>query len=183
MLAATMLLQVFDFRNHDPNYTLAINQAVTIKPKDLYIHVILREGIDSLHLEKLISASSVEGAKGMEPQIKESAEESTKLLAVFFGGNMGTCENLAQIVAHSCPGHGFKAEIQPLDDAAHSLPKDRPVLIITSTYEGEPPNNAGQFLKWVKGVGKKSLEGVRYAVFGCGNRKHPLILNAYRYTD
>ena len=86
---------------------------------------------------------------------------------------MGTCEALAQIVAHSAPNHGFRAEVQPLDNAAHALPKDRPVLIITSTYEGEPPENAGQFLKWVEAIDGKSLAGVQYAVFGCGNRGYP----------
>ena len=175
MLAATMLIQLFDFRNDDPNYTLAVKQILSLKPKDLYIHVSLREGIDSVHLEKLISAGSIEGAKGNEPQVEGTAKGSTKPLAVFFGGNMGTCESLAQTVAHSSPSHGFTAEVKPLDEAAHALPKDRPVLIITSSYEGEPPDNAGQFFKWVEGTGKNSLEGVQYAVFGCGNRRYPLL--------
>ena len=122
-------------------------------------------------MEKLLPGSSSEGAEVQEPQVNERAKDFTKPLAVFFGGNLGTCESLAQTVAHSSPSHGFRAEIQPLDNAAHALPKDRPVLIITSTYEGCPPDNAGHFLKWVEGIDGKSLVGVQYAVFGCGNRK------------
>ena len=100
------------------------------------------------------------------------AKDSTESLAVFFGGNLGTCESLAQTVAHSSPSHGYRAEIKPLDKAAYALPKHRPVLIITSTYEGGPPDNAGQFLQCSKGINWKSLAGVQYAVFGCGDSEY-----------
>lgn len=140
------------------------------------------EGINGVPLEKLVSGgSSSEGAKVQEPQVDERTEDFIKPLAVFFGGNFGTCESLAQTVAHSSPSHGFRAEIQPLDNAAHALPKDRPVLIITSTYEGGPPDNAGQFLKWIESIDEKSLAGVQYAVFGCGNRKNPELMNTHRH--
>ena len=172
MFASTMLLQVFDFRNDEPNYALAIKHNLTIEPKHLDIQVSIREGIDGLPLEKPISGSSSEGAGLQEPQVDELAKDATNSLAVFFGGNSGTCESLAQTVAHSSPRHGFRAEIQPLDNAAYALPKDRPVLIITSTYEGGPPDSAGHFLQWVKGINRKSLAGVQYAVFGCGDSEY-----------
>ena len=140
------------------------------------------EGINGVPLEKLVlGGSSSGGAKVQESQVDERTEDFIKPLAVFFGGNFGTCESLAQTVAHSSPSHGFRAEIQPLDNAAYALPKDRPVLIITSTYEGGPPDNAGQFLKWIEGIDGKSLAGVQYAVFGCGNRKNPELMNTHRH--
>ena len=40
-----------------------------------------------------------------------------------------------------------------------------------ASYNGQPPDNAAQFCKWLEGdQGADALSGVRYAVFGCGNR-------------
>ena len=55
MLATTMLLQVFDFRFADKNYKLGIKQTMTIKPKGLFMHASLRKGIDTLHLESMLT--------------------------------------------------------------------------------------------------------------------------------
>lgn len=49
-LAAAMLLQTFDFSLDDPSYTLQINQAAAIKPKNFFMRAALREGIDLVHL-------------------------------------------------------------------------------------------------------------------------------------
>jgi len=168
-----MLLQVFDLRKDDRNYALAIKQTLTLKPKDFYIHASLREGIDSVHLNELMTGNTAGGSKDKELQVDQSSKGPAKPLAVFFGGNMGTCESLAQTVSRSASSHGFKAEVKPLDEATHNLPKDRPALIISSSYEGEPPDNAAQFVKWVEKTDTKSFDGVQYAVFGCGNRKYP----------
>ena len=41
---------------------------------------------------------------------------------------------------------------------------------MASSYEGQPPDNARRFLGWARGLAAGELEGVRYAVFGNGNR-------------
>ena len=43
-------------------------------------------------------------------------------------------------------------------------------MIVTSSYEGQPPDNARDFVSWVQTVAPGALDGVRYAVFGCGNK-------------
>lgn len=92
-------------------------------------------------------------------------------MAVYWAGNAGTCESLAQSVEKSARSHGFKVEIKDLDDATGKLPTDKPVLIITSSYEGNPPDNAKYFVDYLTGLKDESeLKGVRFAVFGCGNR-------------
>lgn len=62
-----------------------------------------------------------------------------------------------------------------LDSRVGQLPKDGPVLIMTSSYEGEPPDNAASFVSWIEGlpqsINSSALSGVRFAVFGCGNRE------------
>ncbi len=45
------------------------------------------------------------------------------------------------------------------------------MLIICASYNGAPPDNATQFVKWLdSGLPKDALANVRYAVFGCGNK-------------
>ncbi len=57
--------------------------------------------------------------------------------------------------------------------AAHKLPKDRLVAIVACSYEGQPPDNAAQFVSWISNLdkAKASLSGVNYVVFGCGNKE------------
>ena len=166
-----MLLQYFDFRMDDLNYKLAINQTLTIKPKDFFMHATLRKGIDPLHLERMITSGGQEATQ--VPDVSKNADDkaSGKPMSVYFGGNMGTCESLAQTVAQSSSAHGFKAIVKPLDEATDNLSKDHPVVIITASYEGEPPDNANQFFTWLKTLHGEPLKGVQYSVFGCGNRK------------
>ena len=171
MMATAVLLQYFDFRMEDPNYKLAINETLTLKPKDFFMHATLREGIDPLRLEGLMAG---DGPKVTQvPDVSKEAEGkgSDKQISIYFGGNMGTCESLAHTAALSSTAHGFKAVVKPLDEATDKLPKDHPVIIITASYEGEPPDNASVFFNWLKNIGGQPLEGVQYSVFGCGNRK------------
>jgi cytochrome P450/NADPH-cytochrome P450 reductase len=44
-------------------------------------------------------------------------------------------------------------------------------VILTASYEGQPPDNARQFTAWLDALSADALKGVRYAVFGCGNRQ------------
>ena len=52
------------------------------------------------------------------------------------------------------------------------LGSDDRTLIITSPCKGEPPDNAGHFLHWVEVINRKSLAGVQYAAFGCGDSEY-----------
>ena len=40
-----------------------------------------------------------------------------------------------------------------------------------ASYEGQPPDNARQFMAWLDALAPVALAGVRYTVFGCGNRQ------------
>ncbi|MEW6280668.1 MAG: flavodoxin domain-containing protein, partial [Candidatus Eremiobacterota bacterium] len=43
---------------------------------------------------------------------------------------------------------------------------------ISSSYNGSPPDNATRFCRWLAGsLPAGALQGVRYCVFGCGNRE------------
>ena len=97
-------------------------------------------------------------------------------MSILYGSNAGTCEALAASLAGTASSHGYSPKVIPLDNATGTLPKDQPVIVITSSYEGEPPDNAAHFVEWLKSLQKNDLQGVRYAVFGCGHRKQPSLL-------
>lgn len=111
---------------------------------------------------------------GKESKTDKSAD--LKPLSIFFGGISNTCKTYGEDFQHDAPGFGFQVSdgVRNLDEAVENLPKDRPVLIITSSYEGQPPDNAKGFVAWLEtraAAGDDNLlKGVSYAVFGAGNK-------------
>ncbi|KAK4244447.1 cytochrome P450 [Corynascus novoguineensis] len=173
VLVMAMLLQNFDFVLHDPNYTLHYKQTLTTKPKDFYMRAILRDGLTATELEHRLAGDVASTAKlngNSKPTAQKSSPREGKPMSIFYGSNTGTCESLAQRLASDAASHGYAASVvEPLDTATQRLPTDRPVVIITASFEGEPPDNAAKFCSWLKSLKDNELHGVSYAVFGCGH--------------
>lgn len=171
-----MLLQNFDFRFDDPSYQLQISQTLTIKPKNFFMHATLREHIDPIHLEKMLHVDTSQQGKHSDKDkpIARSGvvnNKEKKPMAILYGSNSGTCEALAQNLARVAGARGFSVKVGTLDFATGKVPKGEPVVMISSSYEGQPPDNAAHFVNWLSSLdGEKTLEGVNYAVYGCGNR-------------
>jgi cytochrome P450/NADPH-cytochrome P450 reductase len=91
-------------------------------------------------------------------------------MSIFYGSNSGTCEGLSQALAGAAASHGYRAKVQPLDSAVDRLPTDQPVVLIAASYEGQPPDNAAQFVQWLKTVDSSKVKNSQYTVFGCGHR-------------
>ncbi|KAG9233573.1 fatty acid hydroxylase [Amylocarpus encephaloides] len=171
-LAVAMLLQCFDFRQHDPSYQLQIKSTLTIKPKDFFMHASLREHIDPVDLEKMLYAGTTNAQKTRSKVLgrpSTSSSKPKKPMTVLYGSNAGTCEALAQGLARAASGRGYDAKVAPLDEAVDKVPKDQPVIMISASYEGQPPDNAAHFLEWLLKLGGNKLQGTKFAVFGCGN--------------
>ncbi|KDQ16559.1 hypothetical protein BOTBODRAFT_173064 [Botryobasidium botryosum FD-172 SS1] len=173
IIALACLFQKFDFRMQDPSYTLEIQQSVTIKPKNFRIYAIPRADTPTFHLTpSLINAAWHSGSAPAQVQAEAKSVASTsgeKRLYCYFGGNTGSCESFAQRIASEAPAKGFRAIIDSLDSVVGRIPTDGPVIIITASFEGLPADNAALFVEWLKGLKGKELEGVNYALFGCGN--------------
>ena len=113
------------------------------------------------------------GGGGIErraaPRARTRPGHNTPLL-VLYGSNLGTAEELATRVADLAEVNGFATKLAPLDDFVGKLPEQGGVLIFCASYNGAPPDNATQFVKWLGGdLPKDAFAKVRYAVFGCGN--------------
>jgi cytochrome P450/NADPH-cytochrome P450 reductase len=173
LLVLAILLQNFNFSMDDSSYQLQIKQTLTIKPKDFYMRAHLRNGVSATSLEKSLSSATLNDAapaNGGQAVRKELAGKG-KPMAIYYGSNTGTCEALANRLASDAANHGFRADVvDTLDSARENLPTDKPVVIVTASYEGQPADNAAHFVNWVGTLKENELENVNYAVFGCGHR-------------
>jgi cytochrome P450/NADPH-cytochrome P450 reductase len=177
LLVVAILLQNFNFVAADPSYQLAIKQTLTIKPKGFEMRAILRKGTSPTSLEHALQSTTgvslkdpSTASRGQEKAVGTALQAGGKPFNIFYGSNTGTCEALAQRLASDATGHGFQAKvIDSLDAAKQKIPSDEPVVIITASYEGQPPDNAAHFVGWLETLKEKEMEKVSYAVFGCGH--------------
>ncbi|KAJ8488103.1 hypothetical protein ONZ45_g14089 [Pleurotus djamor] len=166
-LVLVSIFQRFDLFLADPSYTLELKQALTIKPKDLYIKATPRNKPRLYQAPTSLPRPTAPGHQASPFTVRSS--EPIKRLYVLYGSNTGTCESFAQRVVDDAPAHGYKPYIGTLDSASANLPKDGPVLIITASFEGQPADNARIFVDWLTNLKGSELDGVKFAVFGCGN--------------
>jgi len=102
-----------------------------------------------------------------------------KRVVVLYGSNMGTCLSLSAKLVEKFSKLGMSCQKAPLDALASKNPIERLelprndegfVLVVTSTYNGAPPENATAFASWLRTEEAASaLKDVNYSVFGCGN--------------
>jgi len=166
-LVLGMVLRYFEIIDHT-DYQLKVKESLTLKPDDFKIRVRLRGTQASFMFapaETSVPEKQVSEAKAPMPAIES---HNTPLL-VLYGSNMGTAEGIAREIADTARYQGFQSEVAPLNEYTGKLPKSGAVFIVTASYNGKPPSNAREFVQWLDGVGQGELEGVRFAVFGCGD--------------
>ena len=156
------LLQRFDVSPAEPNYQLKLHQTLTIKPEGLHMFARRRA-------RKIVSAGSTAAAQTVAAPVLQMAANGVPI-RVLYGSNAGTAQAFAQRIANDAQARGYTASVDTLDSATGHLPTDGAVVIVTSSYEGQPPDNARAFVSWAQTLSPGALDGVRYAVFGCGNK-------------
>jgi cytochrome P450 / NADPH-cytochrome P450 reductase len=167
-LAVGMILQ--RFRLLDVNrYQMRLKETLTIKPDGFKIKVRPRTEKDRGAHDGPAAAAAATSAAVAAPRARTRPGHNTPLL-VLYGSNLGTAEELATRVADLAEVNGFATKLAPLDDFVGKLPEQGGVLIFCASYNGAPPDNATQFMKWLRGdLPKDAFAKVRYTVFGCGN--------------
>lgn len=174
LLVAALVLQNFDVSLVNPSYVLRVKQNLTIKPRDLLVRARLRKGISSIELDARLHDKAANVKAQSPPEQTNGAvvhdTDSTRI-TILYGSNSGTCLSLAQKLASAVTLKlGMIATVSELDSGVDNLSSSQPVVIITASYEGQPPDNAARFVAWLEGSKAKDLSGVKYAVFGCGHR-------------
>jgi cytochrome P450/NADPH-cytochrome P450 reductase len=172
LLVCALILQNFDLRLDDPNYEMKMVQTLTIKPKDFYMRASLRTGITATDLQDRLWVS---GSKPAQPVVIAKDDSVTngsdgKLIQIIYGSNTGTSQSFGQKLAARLSRCGWSPAVIEMDSAVNKISKDGPLIVITASYEGQPPDNAASFVAWLKSMtDKTSFQGVHYAVFGCGH--------------
>jgi cytochrome P450/NADPH-cytochrome P450 reductase len=168
-LVLGMILQRFQLVDHT-HYRLALKETLTVKPDGFRIRVRRRPDRDlrSAPARPAARAAAVPAA----PVLAAAGPRHETPLLVLYGSNLGTAEEVARRIAESGDAGGFAVTVAPLDDYAGRLPTEGAVVIASASYNGTPPDNAARFCEWLRASepGPGSLAGVRYTVWGCGNR-------------
>ncbi|SFI46140.1 bifunctional cytochrome P450/NADPH--P450 reductase [Methylobacterium brachiatum] len=165
-LVLALILRRFDLTEADPGYTLEIAETLTLKPHGFRIHARRRGAARPRSAVPTAPQRPMTAGRTGAP-----AREATTPLLVLYGSNTGSCQAFAERIAGEAAGQGYAATAAPMDDYVERLPKEGAVIVVTASYEGHPPDNARRFLAWVEGLGPEALAGVRFTVFGCGNRQ------------
>jgi cytochrome P450/NADPH-cytochrome P450 reductase len=167
-LAIGMILQRFKLIDHN-RYQMVLKETLTIKPDGFKIKVRPRTDKDRGAYAGRTTAAAAASTAAPTQRARTRPGHNTPLL-VLYGSNLGTAEELATRVADLAEVNGFATKLAPLDDSVGKLPEQGGVLIFCASYNGAPPDNATQFVKWLGSeLPKDAFSKVRYAVFGCGN--------------
>lgn len=166
-LAIGMILQRFKLVDIN-RYQMHLKETLTIKPDGFKIKVRPRVDKDRGAFAGR-AAAAVAASNTAAAPVRTRPGHNTPLL-VLYGSNLGTAEELATRVADLAEVNGFATKLGALDDYVGKLPEQGGVLIFCASYNGAPPDNATQFVKWLgSDLPKDALAKVRYTVFGCGN--------------
>ena len=143
VLVLGMLLQRFELIK-DPNYRLHTKVTLTVKPADFYIQVRRRADRPIDKAEPVAVSSTAQTKSG--PAVSNAHHTP---LAVLFGSNLGTAEGIATRLAQEGTERGYDVTLGSLDDYVEQLPA-KAAIIVCSSYNGLPPDNAVKFHHWAR---------------------------------
>lgn len=160
MLVLASLLWKFELTGPD-GYELRVKESLTLKPEGLTVRAKRRESVANTNVTPIVAAA--------KPEQVSRAQHGTPLL-VLYGSNSGSAKDFGERVVRDATARGYAARISTLDDYAKDLPREGAVVIVTGSYNGQPPDNARAFMQWLDGVAPGALAGVQYSVLGLGHR-------------
>lgn len=91
-------------------------------------------------------------------------------VTVLHGSNLGNCRSLAQQLGDEATDLGYQTTVAALDTAAGALPTEGALVVIAASYNGQPTDDARQFVEWLDDPGTSAQPAVPYAVLGVGDR-------------
>lgn len=164
-LVLGMVLKHFEFIDH-ADYQLKVKETLTLKPDNFTIRVRARGGQPVMAVPGVAVEEPTPVAKRQEP---DTANAHHTPMLVLYGSNLGTAEGIAREIADTARYQGFRSEVATLDDRVGKLPKEGVVIIVSASYNGQPPSNAKDFVEWIEHADAGEFQGVRFSVLGCGD--------------
>lgn len=107
-----------------------------------------------------------------------------KKVHILWGSQTGNARNLAHVIGDSLSGD-FDCEVHDMGELNPEEIQDLHfVLIVTSTYgDGEPPDNASEWMSYLKFGDAVDLSHLHYAVIGLGDTYYPHFCQAGKDFD
>lgn len=176
-LVLGMLLQRFEFDDHR-DYRLHTRTALTVKPDEFYIRVRPRAGHSLAAPAPAGTGSTASGPTATGPTATAAPAESAAAgtghgtpLLILFGSNLGTAEGIANKLAREAAERGFRVTVGALDDHVDAARTTPSLVVVCSSYNGLPPENAERFAAALRdpSLPDDACPAVRYSVFGCGD--------------
>ncbi len=164
VLVVGMILQRFELVDHT-NYDLKIKESMSIKPDGFKMKVRMRNDIQR---STLVPGAAPDAAAGGLADTQKRPSHGTAAL-VLYGSNLGTTEDYARDLARAADQNGFDVTMAELDEHTGKLPTSGAVIIACASYNGAPPDNAQEFVRWLETAPAEAASGVHFAVFGCGH--------------
>ena len=96
-------------------------------------------------------------------------------IKILFGSQSGNAQNLANVISASLTNAGFDSPVLDMGaiDPENIHDMDY-VMIVTSTYgDGEPPDNASEWMSYLKFNEELNLSHLKYAVLSLGDSYYP----------
>ncbi|MBK1833456.1 diflavin oxidoreductase [Roseibacillus ishigakijimensis] len=96
-------------------------------------------------------------------------------VTILWGSQTGNAEGCAKRMAKALSGGRFEPQVFDLADyEVAKLAQEKNVLLITSTYgDGEPPDNAADFVETLLSDEAPKMEGVKFSVLALGDSEYP----------
>ncbi|WP_312029444.1 cytochrome P450 [Mycolicibacterium sp. CBMA 334] len=147
------------------HYTLGLESKLRRRPVGFLLELGARTSAERSHPVNGVPAAAATAPISGQPG---SVVPGTTL-AVLHGSNLGTCRALAKHFADEATNSGCTTTVSPLDSAKGGLPDADVVLIVASSYNGQPTDDAGDFLAWLNAADTELANAPLYAVLGVGD--------------
>ncbi len=106
------------------------------------------------------------------------------MVHILFGSQSGNAKNLANVIGESLSDE-FQCEVFDMSDIdPESIHEMKHLVIVTSTYgDGEPPDNASEWMSFMKFADDLDLSHLNFAVIGLGDTYYPHFCQASKDFD
>jgi sulfite reductase (NADPH) flavoprotein alpha-component len=97
------------------------------------------------------------------------------MLSILYGSQGGNARNLALLIAENLGNEGIEHNVLDMGELdPESIHELSHLLIVTSTYgDGEAPDNASEWMSYIKFSDELELGHLKYAVIGLGDSYYP----------
>lgn len=152
--------RLIDSQHYVPQWECELSR----RPVGFHLDLIRRTPADRHHATPAETA----GSAAVQSQVVSAIKAGTTV-AILHGSNLGTCRALASQLQEEATDVGCAATLGPLDDAVGDLPEADVILIVASSYNGQPTDDARAFFAWLNGEDAALGGSPNFAVLGVGD--------------